>query len=95
MFRLVKKYCSIDKTERKILNRTFIWLIYAFALVRFIPLRWFSSLLGEFNRHKTEVDLNNQEIQYIHLFRRNLKRLKKVLPWKVKCFEEAIAGKKY
>lgn len=93
MFRKIKKYYSIEPTERKILNRTLFWLIYAFVLVRFIPLRWFSSMLGEFNRH-VEVDLDNREIQLIALFRKNLKRLKEILPWKVKCFEEALAGKK-
>lgn len=93
MFRKIKKYYSIDQTERKILNRTFFWLIYAFILVRFIPLRWFSSSLGEFNK-RAEVKTDERQIQLINLFRKNLKRLKKVLPWQVKCFEEAIAGKK-
>lgn len=93
MFAQLKKYYSIDQTERKLLNRTFFWLMYAFVLVRFIPLRWFSSMLGEFNRH-VEVNLDDREIQLITLFRKNLKRLKKVLPWQVKCFTEAIAGKK-
>jgi hypothetical protein len=93
MFKKIKKYYSIDQTERKILNRTFVWLMYAFILVRFIPLRWFNSLLGEFNK-ETEIKLDDKQIQLINLFRKNLKRLKKVLPWQVKCFEEAIAGKK-
>lgn len=93
MFKLVKKYYSTDKTERKILNRTLIWLICAFVLVRFIPLRWFNLFLGEF-KNQTEVTLNDKQIQVINGFRISLRRLKKYLPWKVKCFDEAIAGKK-
>lgn len=94
MFRKVRKYYSIDKTERRILNRTFIWLVYAFVLVRFIPLRWFNSMLGEYNNTKAEVDLNTDQIQLIEIEKKNLRRLKKFLPWKVKCFEEAITAKK-
>ena len=93
MFRQIKKYYSIDKTERKILNRTFLWLIYAFVLVRLIPLKWFNSVLGKF-RKETEVNLNNKQLQLIHMVKKNIKRAKKRLPWEVKCFEEAITAKK-
>lgn len=93
MFKLFKRYYSIDKTERKILNLIFIWLIYAFVLVRIIPLRWFSHLLGEFN-HKIECSLGDNEILLIAMLKKNIRRIKKRMPWKVKCFEEAIAAKK-
>ena len=93
MFKLLRKYFSIDKTERKILNRTFFWLIYAFVLVRIVPLRWFSHLLGEFES-VVAIDLNENQLLVINKIKKNLRRLKKHLPWKVKCFEEAIAIKK-
>jgi hypothetical protein len=93
MFKLLRKYYSIEKTERKILNRTFIWLIYAFILVRIVPLRWFSHLLGEFNS-EINCDLSENEIKLIAITKKNIRRLKKRIPWKVKCFEEAIAAKK-
>ena len=114
MFKLLRKYFSIDKTERRILNRTFFWLIYAFILARLIPLRWFSGLLGEFNpvrlaadlpadRHgkagpaggkEVAVEINSGEKELIQMLRKNIRRWKRYLPWKVKCFEEAIAAKK-
>lgn len=93
MFKLFRKYYSIDKTERKILNRTFFWLIYAFILVRLIPLRWFSHRLGEFNK-ETEVEIKEDQNDLIIRLRKNIRRLKKQIPWKVKCFEEAITAKK-
>ncbi|MCK5028334.1 MAG: lasso peptide biosynthesis B2 protein [Bacteroidales bacterium] len=93
MFKLLKKYYKIDKKERIILNQTFFWLIYAFVLVRIIPLKWFSSVLGEFKK-EIEVDVNENQLQLIDVLRKNKRRLKKRLPWKVKCFEEAIAVKK-
>ncbi|HAF31145.1 MAG TPA: lasso peptide biosynthesis B2 protein [Bacteroidales bacterium] len=93
MFKLLRKYYSIEKTERKILNRTFIWLIYAFILVRIVPLRWFSHLLGDFN-NEIHCDLSVNEINLISFTKKNIRRLKKRIPWKVKCFEEAIAAKK-
>lgn len=93
MFRLFKKYNSIDKTERKILNRTFFWLVYAFLLVRIIPLRWFSPLLGEYNK-VLEFNLKDDQKEIIIKLSRNIRRLKKRIPWKVKCFEEAITAKK-
>ncbi len=93
MFKQIKKYCSLDKTERKILNRTFFWLIYAFVLVRLIPLKWFNSILGEYN-NVVEVTLNTKQLQLIFVVKKNIRRVKKHLPWKVKCFEEAITAKK-
>jgi len=93
IFRLFKKYIRISKTERKILNRTFLWIIYAFILVRFVPLRWFSKLLGKF-KEETIVDLNNMQMEIVFLVKKNITRWKKYLPWKVKCFEEAIVAKK-
>ncbi|MFC2152307.1 lasso peptide biosynthesis B2 protein [Bacteroidota bacterium] len=90
---MFKKYYSIDRTERKILNRTFLWLIYAFILVRIIPLKWFSHLLGEFKK-ETKSDFSNSQIIIIDKLKKNIRRIKKQLPWKLKCFEEAIAAKK-
>ncbi len=93
MFKLFKKYYKTDKTERKILNQTFFWLIYAFILARIIPLKWFNSILGEFKK-EIEVGINENQIWLIDIAKKNIRRLKKRLPWKVKCFEEAIAVKK-
>jgi len=93
MFKLFNKYKRLEKTERKILNRTFFWLIYAFILVRFIPLRWFSSILGEFNK-EIEVELSKVDIKIIKVQQKNIRRLKRFLPWQIKCFEEAITAKK-
>lgn len=102
MFKLLRKYYSIDKTERKILNRTFFWLIYAFVLARLVPLRWFSGLLGEFNPaqagpaggKEVAIEINSGQKELIQMLRKNIRRWKRYLPWKVKCFEEAIAAKK-
>jgi uncharacterized membrane protein YbjE (DUF340 family) len=93
MFKLFRKYYSLDKTEREILNRTFIWLIYAIILVRMIPLKWFSNLLGVFNK-EIKFDVNNDQLHLITVVQRNIRRLKKRIPWDAKCFEEAIAAKK-
>lgn len=100
MFKLLKKYISLKKTERKILNRTLFWLIFALILVRLIPIKWFSNLLGVFNPahpaggKEIKFDLNNKQLQLISVVQKNIRRLKKQLPWTVKCFEEAIAAKK-
>ena len=93
MFKLFKKYYKIDKKERIILNQTFFWLIYAFVLARIIPLKWFNSVLGKFKK-EIEVETNESQHQLIDVLRKNTRRLKRKLPWKVKCFEEAIAVKK-
>ncbi len=93
MFKLLRKYYSIDKTERKILNRTFFWLIYAFVLARLVPLRWFSRLLGEFKK-EVAVEINSRQKELIQMLAKNIRRWKRFLPWKVKCLEEAIAAKK-
>jgi len=93
MFILIKKYKNISKTERQILNYTFFWLMLGFVLARLIPLRWFSSMLGDFQK-ENQINLSIEQKETIRLVKKNIRRLKKRLPWKVKCFEEAIAAKK-
>lgn len=105
MFRLLRKYFGINTIERKILNRTFLWLIYASILARIIPLRWFSSLLGDFKPARLsadkacpaggeEINIDSKQLELILVLKKSIRRIKKTLPWKVKCFEEAIAAKK-
>lgn len=93
MFKLLKKYFTISKLERRTLIQIFFWLIFSFILVRLVPLRWFSHLLGEFNNEQHD-ELNEYKLDIIRLIKKNIRRCKRVLPWKVKCFEEAIAAKK-
>ena len=92
MFRLLKKYYKLEYLERSTLNQIFFWLIYSVVLVRLAPLRWFSGLLGEFNK-TSDFEINQNQIEIIKLIKKNIRRSKRVLPWKVKCFEEAIAAK--
>ena len=98
MFILLKKYFSIKIIERKILNQTFFWLIYASVLARAIPLKWFSSLLGDFKpvcpADGKEINIDSKQFELILVLKKNIRRIKRILPWKVKCFEEAIAAKK-
>lgn len=99
MFKLLKKYISLEKTERRIFNQTLFWLMFAFILVRLIPIKWFSNLLGVFNSRPADgkekkLDLNNKQLQFISVLQKSIRQLKKRLPWTVKCFEEAIAAKK-
>ena len=93
MFSLLKKYFRINIIERTILNRTFLWLIYASVLARAIPLKWFSYLLGDFKK-EINIDLDSKQLELILVLKKNIRRIKRILPWKVKCFEEAIAAKK-
>lgn len=96
MFSQLKKYFRQNKQEREILNRTFVWLLFSFILVRIIPLKWFSSLLGEFNSTLTAggTELEAADLIKITSVNKSIKRIKRILPWKVKCFEEAITAKK-
>ena len=105
MFSLFKKYFRINIIERKVLNQTFLWLIYASVLARVIPLKWFSSLLGDYNSDRLsadkadsvggkEINLDSKQLELILVLNKNIRRIKRILPWKVKCFEEAIAAKK-
>jgi hypothetical protein len=93
MFSQLKKYFKQSNLEREILNRTFAWLLLSFILVRIIPLRWFSSLLGEFKK-EIDTELKATDLIKITSVNKSIKRLKRILPWRVKCFEEAIAAKK-
>ena len=93
MFKLFRKYTSLEKQERRILHHTFFWLMYASLLARMIPLRWFNHVLGEFNTKNT-VELNSFQTGTVNAVMKNMRRCKRRLPWKVKCFEEAITVKK-
>lgn len=93
MFILLKKYLRINKLERKNFNQLFYWLVCSYILVRFLPLKWFQGILGEFKK-ETETAINKDQEEIVNLTINNLRRCKKIIPWKVKCFEEAIAVKK-
>lgn len=93
MFNKFKKYIKLSTQERKILNQTFLWVLISFFLVRIVPLRWFTTLLGEFNKNKID-NLRKSDDQYIKQVIKSINRVKKTLPWKVKCFEEAITAKR-
>ena len=93
MFKLLNKYFNISKLERINLNRIFFWLIYSLILVRLIPLKWFSRILGEFKK-ELNPELDENKLAIILMTKRNIRRCKRIIPWKVKCFEEAIAAKK-
>ncbi|MGE0090833.1 MAG: lasso peptide biosynthesis B2 protein [Bacteroidales bacterium] len=93
MFKLFRKYIKLRKQERKILNQTFFWLIFATVLARLTPLRWFNHLLGEFKKEDL-TELESTQIEIVQQFKKNLRRWKRYLPWRIKCFEEAITAKK-
>ncbi|MFP4025898.1 MAG: lasso peptide biosynthesis B2 protein [Thiohalospira sp.] len=93
MFQLLIKYFKTTPLEKRLLRQTFFWLVVSFIWVRWLPLRWFSKKLGTF-RKAIDVDLQERQEQLIRKTQNALRRLKRRLPWKVKCFEEAIAVKK-
>ncbi len=93
MFRLFKKYFKTTPLEKRLLRQTFFWLVVSFIWVRWLPLRWFSHRLGVF-RKETDVALEEGQEQLLRKAQHALRRLKRRLPWKVKCFEEAITIKK-
>lgn len=93
MFQLFTKYFKTTPLEKRLLRQTFYWLLVSFFLVRFVPLRWFTGVLGTF-RKETDVEINALQEQTIKKARQALRRIKRRLPWKAKCFEEAITVKK-
>jgi len=93
MLKKFREYLLISKLERKILNQSFFWLISSLILVRLIPLKWFNSILGEFKKERN-TELNTIEIEKVLQVQKNIRRLKRAVPWRVKCFEEAITAKK-
>lgn len=88
-----KKYIQLEKVEKKTLRQIFIWILFATFLARLVPLRWFSKYLGEFNVEK-EIVLDVHQKGILIILQKNSRRIKRIIPWKVKCFEEAIAAKK-
>jgi len=93
VFKLFTKYFNAPRLEKRLLRQTFFWLVVSFIWVRWLPLRWFSHRLGAF-RKETDVVLEEEQEELIRKAQQALRRLKRRLPWKVKCFEEAIAVKK-
>ncbi len=93
MFKLLKKYYHLNRAERKLLNQLLVWLIIGLFLARFVPLKWFDYMLGEY-RKESLTDASKDQMILILKVKRKLKKIKKRVPWKVKCFEEAIAAKR-
>lgn len=50
-------------------------------------------MLGEHQKEAQSI-LNPEEKAYLTRLQKNMRRLKRNLPWNVKCFEEVIAAKK-
>ena len=93
MFKLLVKYFKTPPLEKRLLRQTFFWLVVSFIWVRWFPLRWFSKSLGTF-RTAMDDDLQEGQEQLVRKAQHALRRIKRRLPWNVKCFEEAIAVKK-
>ena len=93
MLKKIKKYHALPKEERKLIAHCLLWLMYSYLLVRFIPLKCFVNVLGEHQKEAQSI-LNPEELAYLIRLQKNMRRLKRNLPWNVKCFEEVIAAKK-
>ncbi|HSH53238.1 MAG TPA: lasso peptide biosynthesis B2 protein [Bacteroidales bacterium] len=93
MFYLLTKYLKTTPLEKRLLRQTFFWLVVSFVWVRWFPLRWFSHRLGAFRKESEDALQEGQE-ELTGKAQHALRRLKRRLPWSVKCFEEAIAVKK-
>ncbi|MDY6801297.1 MAG: lasso peptide biosynthesis B2 protein [Bacteroidota bacterium] len=79
--------------EKRLLWQSFYWLVVSFVWVRWFPLRWFSKNLGTF-RKEMDNEIQEGQEELVRKTKHALRRLKRRLPWSVKCFEEAIAVKK-
>ncbi|MGC9375050.1 MAG: lasso peptide biosynthesis B2 protein [Bacteroidales bacterium] len=93
ILKLLIKYFNAPRLEKRLLRQTFYWLVVSFIWVRWLPLRWFSHRLGTFRKESADALQEGQE-ELIGKAQQALRRLKRRLPWKVKCFEEAITVKK-
>jgi len=90
---IYKKYKKLNKVEKSLIRKTFFWLLASYFLVRIIPFNWFNHILGVFKKDSS-YELNTAQKEKVSQLSISIKRLKKVLPWKTKCFEETIAAKK-
>jgi hypothetical protein len=86
-----KKFIHLETVDKKLLFQAIIISIFIKILVTFFPLKWYAKILGKEHSDHTEKFFNNNHV--IYKISRAMVRCRKVLPWKVTCFIEAITAK--
>jgi hypothetical protein len=90
---LFQKFLRISKEEKKyLLEATFYCILFKWMLL-LIPIKKYSGKLGKQDIYTNfEPSIGQQEI--IYQVSISIARSRKVIPWRSKCFAEAIAAKK-
>ena len=92
MTSLASKIRKLSCTDWWLLFRSVWWTGIARILILFVPLKRFSFLLGTHMKETPEIAVNlNMEI--LKAVEIAIIRASRIVPWRCKCYEQAIAAK--
>ncbi|MDA3779313.1 MAG: lasso peptide biosynthesis B2 protein [Bacteroidales bacterium] len=87
------KFFKISSSERQMLIML-LWNFLIFSTItRLLPIRKYTRLIGEY-KNESNYKLKDKDIETIKIFRKSLKRAKRIFLIKVKCQTEAISAKR-
>lgn len=89
---VIRKYTRLSVMERKMINELMIKQLYFSLLIHFFPFSRLKPYLG-IPGNEEDKATNEHDEQYLRLVLKNFWRVKKHLPFKMKCFAEALAVK--
>ena len=89
----IKKFKNLSFKEKKLLTECIITLVKTSLLIEFFPLKWIKRELGA---PVTNANIDNNysydEIIVKQIIK-NIYRASKLIPWKIKCYPQALTGK--
>ncbi len=92
MLRLFVRFFCISSFERILFIRTTATMLYFCILIAVVPRRFILKRIGKSGVQVPE-DLSEKDILHVTQVAKAIRRSVKVIPWKVKCFVRAVAGK--
>ncbi|MBI4649371.1 MAG: lasso peptide biosynthesis B2 protein [Bacteroidia bacterium] len=87
------KFLKINKKERWLFIEALYWSGISTLVIHTLPFRWYVSWLGKPAKEAPLQSIEGKD-EIIRLVQKALKRAKKYVWWKNKCFAQAVAAKK-
>ena len=92
MLYLVSKIGKLSCTDWWLLFRSICWTGIARILILFVPLKKFSFLLGTHMKETPEIATAENRV-LLRTVGLAISRASRFVPWRCKCYEQAIAAK--
>lgn len=87
------KFINLSGCEKKLLMNCVFTLIKTSILIEFFSQKYITPCLGNPVKENAETNLSEQGWEITKKVVKNIRRALKIIPWKIKCYPHALAGK--